>query len=254
MLICISLLFFGFDGVLAFTSILTDQENKTSTTLERKEHAWSDVDFLRQMINQETVIRLSLVKNVQALVSDVNLMKKSITTIEMTISALQQTIETLNVRMDSLEKENKRLKESNNNYQDIVYDLKTTLDTVNVSVNSLNQNLDTAQKQNDEKRQNTMNNTNRVLEDIKVEVRYLSFTLFDFKDHTATKDEINNQKFIDIERHFNTSFEELQAENLKNKGELNEIKAHIHNVEDIQREYQKTITGTSFYLLEFSKK
>ena len=254
MLICISLLFFGFDGVLAFTSILTDQENKTSTTLEGKEHAWSDVDFLRQMINQETVIRLSLVKNVQALVSDVNLMKKSITTIEMTISALQQTIETLNVRMDSLEKENKRLKESNNNYQDTVYDLKTTLDTVNVSVNSLNQNLDTAQKQNDEKRQNTMNNTNRVLEDIKVEVRYLSFTLFDFKDHTATKDEINNQKFIDIERHFNTSFEELQAENVKNKGEFNEIKAHIHNVEDVQREYQKTITGTSFYLLEFSKK
>nr|XP_022294899.1 uncharacterized protein LOC111105013 [Crassostrea virginica] len=242
MLICISLLIFGFDGVLAFTAILTDQENKTSTTLEGKEHALSDVDFLRQMINQETVIRLSLVKNVQALVNDVILMKKSITTSEMTISALQQTIETLNVRMDSLEKENKRLKESSNNYQETIYDLETTLETVNVSVNSLNQNLDTAQKQNDEKRQNTMNKTNCVLEDIKVEVRYLSVTLFDFKDHTATKDEINNQKFIDIERYFNTSFEELQAENLKNKGDFNEIKEHIHNVEKVQTEYRKTVT------------
>ena len=91
-----------------------------------------------------------------------------------------------------------------------------------------------------------MNKTNRALEDLKVEVRYLSVTLFDFKDLTATKNKVNNQKFIDIERHFNTSFEELQAENLKNKGEFNEIKEHIHNVEKVQTEYRKTVTGTSF--------
>ena len=229
-------------------SLLTDGENKTSTILEGKEHAWNDVDFLRQMINQETVIRLSLVKNVQALVNDVNLMKKSITTSEMTISALQQTIETLNVRVDSLEEENKRLKESSVDYQERIHDLETTLEAVNVSVNSLNENLDTAQKQNDEKRQVIVNKTNRVLEDIKVEVRYLSVTLFDFKDHTSTKDEINNQKFIDLERHINTSFEELQTENVKNKGEFNEIKEHIHNVEKVQTEYRKTVTGTSFHL------
>nr|XP_022292394.1 protein lava lamp-like [Crassostrea virginica] len=223
-------------------SLLTDGENKTSTTLEGKEHACNDLSFLRQMINQETVIRLSLVKNVQALVSDVNLMKKSITTSEMTISALQQTIETLNVRVHSLEEENKRLKESSVDHQERIHDLETTLETVNKSVNSLNENLDTAQKQNDEKRQDIVNKTNRVLEDIKVEVRYLSVTLFDFKDHTATKDEINNKKFIDLERHVNTSFEELQAENLKNKGEFNEIKEHIHNVEEVQTEYRKTVT------------
>ncbi|XP_078323245.1 uncharacterized protein LOC144622444 [Crassostrea virginica] len=194
------------------------------------------------MINQETVIRLSLVKNVQALVSDTNLMKKSITTSEMTISALQQTIETLNVRVHSLEEENKRLKESSVDHQERIHDLETTLETVNESVNSLNENLDTAQKENDEKRQVIVNKTNRVLGDIKVEVRYLSVTLFDFKDHTSTKDEINNQKFIDLERQVNTSFEELQAENLKNKGELNEIKEHIHNVEEVQTEYRKTVT------------
>ena len=147
----LSLLISTFARAPAYSSLLTDAENKTSTTLEGK-HAWNDVDFLRQMINQETVIRLSLVKNVQALVSDVNLMKKSITINEMTISALQQTIETLNVRMGSMEKENKRLKESSNNYQETKYDLETTLETVNLSVNSLNENLDTVQKQNDEKR------------------------------------------------------------------------------------------------------
>nr|XP_022292210.1 uncharacterized protein LOC111103316 isoform X4 [Crassostrea virginica] len=241
MLIFLSLLMSTFARAPAFSSLLTDAENKTSTMLEGK-HAWNDVDFLRQMINQETVIRLSLVKNVQALVSDVNLMKKSLTTSEMTISALQQTIETLNVRVDSLEEENKRFKESSVDYQERIHDLETTLETVNKSVNSLNENLDTAQKQNDEKRQNILNKTNRVIEDIKVEVRYLSVTLFDFKDHTATKDEMNSQNFIDIERHFNTSYEELQAENLETKRKFNEIKAHIHNVKAVQTEYQKTIT------------
>ncbi|XP_078317830.1 uncharacterized protein LOC111105585 [Crassostrea virginica] len=241
MLMFLSLLISTFARAPAYSSLLTDAENKTSTTLEGK-HAWNDVDFLRQMINQETVIRLSLVKNVQALVSDVYLMKKSITTSEMTISALQQTIETLNVRVLALEEENKRLMESSVDYQERIHDLETTLETVNVSVNSLNENLDTAQKQNDEKRQDIVNKTNRILEDIKVEVRYLSVTLFDFKDHTSTKDEINNQKFIDLERHINTSFEELQAENLKNKGEFDEIKEHIHNVEKVQTEYRKTVT------------
>nr|XP_022295448.1 uncharacterized protein LOC111105441 [Crassostrea virginica] len=241
MLIFLSLLMSTFARASAFSSLLTDAENKTSTMLEGK-HAWNDVDFLRQMINQETVIRLSLVKNVQALVSDVNLMKKSLTTSEMTISALQQTIETLNVRVDSLEEENKRLKESSVDYQERIHDLETTLETVNKSVNSLNENLDTAKKQNDEKRLDIMNKTNRVIEDIKVEVRYLSVTLFDFKDHTATKDEMNSQNFIDIERHFNTSYEELQAENLETKRKFNEIKAHIHNVKAVQTEYQKTIT------------
>ena len=65
------------------------------------------MDFLRQMINQETVIRLALVKNVQALVGDVIQMKKSITTSELTISSLQQTVGNLNRRVDSLEQENK---------------------------------------------------------------------------------------------------------------------------------------------------
>nr|XP_022295454.1 paramyosin-like [Crassostrea virginica] len=241
MLMFFSLLISTFARAPAFSSLLTDAENKTSTTLEGK-HAWNDVDFLRQMINQETVIRLSLVKNVQALVSDVNLMKKSLTTSEMTISALQQTIETLSTRVDSLEEENKRLKKSSVDHQERIHDLETTLETINESVNSLNENLDTALKENDEKRQDIVNKTNSVLEDIKVEVRYLSVTLFYFKDHTATKDEINNQKFIDIERHVNTSFEELQAANLKNKGEFNEIKEDINNVKAVQTEYQKTMT------------
>ena len=87
MLVCISLLALCFARSNAFSSFLTDEKNKTSTTLENKDHAWNDVDFLRQMINQETVIRLALVKNVQTLAGDVTQMKKSITTSELTISA-----------------------------------------------------------------------------------------------------------------------------------------------------------------------
>ena len=170
-------------------------------------------------------------------------MKKSLTTSEMTISSLQQTIETLSTRVDSLEQENKRLMESSVDYQERIHDLETTLETVNVSSNSLNENLNTAQKQNDEKRQDIVKKTNSVNEDIKVEVRYLSVTLFDFKDRTATKDKINNKKLLDIERMFNTSFEELQAGNLDVKRQFNEIKDNVHGLEEVILEYQKAMTG-----------
>lgn len=85
------------------SSFLTDGENKTSTSLEVKDQEWNDLSILRQMINQETVIRLALVKNVHALVNDINLTKKSFAVSEKTISTLQQTIEALNTLVYSLQ-------------------------------------------------------------------------------------------------------------------------------------------------------
>lgn len=49
-------------------------------------------NILWQMINQETVNRLAIVKNVRALVNDVNLCKQSLATSETKISELQQAV------------------------------------------------------------------------------------------------------------------------------------------------------------------
>ena len=228
---------------IAFSSFLTDGDNKTSTTLENKDHAWNDVDFLRQIINQETVIRLALVKNVQTLVGDVIQMKKSITTSELTISALQQTVGNLNRRVDSLEQENKQLKNSSVVLQDRVLNLEARLNDMNNNVSSLNENLEDSRKENDEKRQQIINKTNVVLDDIKMEVRYLSVTLFDFKDHTETSDKIRDSKRREIESRLNSSIEVLQTEKRDTKSDFDAIKASISRLEEVQTNFRKNIAG-----------
>ena len=243
MLVRISLLIFIFVRANALSSLLTDGDNKTSTTLENKEHAWNDVDFLRQMINQETVIRLALVKNVQTLVGDVIQMKKSITTSELTISALQRTVENLNRRVDSLEQENKQLKNSSVVLQDGVLNLETRLNDMNNNVSSLNENLEDSRKENDEKRQQILNKTNVVLDDIKMEVRYLSVTLFDFKDRTETSEKIRDSKRKTIESRCNSSIELLQTENQETKSDVDAIKVSIRKLEEVQTNFRENIAG-----------
>ena len=248
---------FIFARANALSSLLTDGDNKTSTTLENKDHAWNDVDFLRQMINQETVIRLALVKNVQTLVGDVIQMKKSITTSELTISALQRTVENLNRRVDSLEQENKQLKNNSVVLQDRVLNLEARLNDMNNNVSSLNENLEDSRKENDEKRQQILNKTNVVLDDIKMEVRYLSVTLFDFKDHTETSDQIRDSKKEEIESRFNSSIEVLQTGNQETKSDFDAIKASIRELEKVQTNFRENIAGnyklSKLYYLIFKK-
>lgn len=53
------------------------------------------------MIDQETAIRIALIENVHALVSDVNLIKKSLAGRETTIVGLHQTVQELNFQVDA---------------------------------------------------------------------------------------------------------------------------------------------------------
>lgn len=50
------------------------------------------------------------------------------------------------------------------------------------------------------------NKTNSVLDDIKIEVRYLSVTLLDFKESVKTENESRDRKYEELERYFNNSF------------------------------------------------
>ncbi|XP_052709153.1 uncharacterized protein LOC128183949 [Crassostrea angulata] len=226
------------------TSSLTDGENKTSTSLEVKDHEWNDLSILRQMVNQETVIRLALVKNVHALVSDVSLMKKSFAASETTISGLQQTIEALSTLVYSLQKENSELKNSSIISQTRMMEFETRIQTLNESVSSLHDKLDINQMESDEKRREMFNKTNSVIGDMKIVLRYLSVTLFDFKEHTDLETESRDKKYENLEHHFNTSVDELKTETFKTKSGLSNITAQIQSVEDSQTEMKRELTET----------
>lgn len=94
------------------------------------------------MINQETVIRLALDKNVRALVSDVYLIKQSLATSGTKISELQRTIHGLNIQVNSLQQENDQLKNSSLISQAWSMELETKMQNVSDNVSTLHEKLD----------------------------------------------------------------------------------------------------------------
>nr|XP_034332411.1 uncharacterized protein LOC105345560 isoform X2 [Crassostrea gigas] len=243
-LVCILAICISFARADIISSILTDGENKTSTSLEINDQEWNDLSILRQMINQETVIRLALVKNVHVLVSDVNLMKKSFAASETTISGLQQAVDALNTLVYSLQKENSELKNSSIISQTRMMEFETRIQTLNESVTSLHDKITVDQMESDEKRQEMFNKTNSVIADIKIELRYLSVTLFDFKEHADVETESRDKRYEKLEHHFNTSVNELKTEYFKTKSGLSNITAQIQNIEDSQTEMKGELTET----------
>lgn len=113
--------------VEAFLSILTDGKNKSLPSLETKNLGSYEVNLLRIMINQETTIRLALVKHVHELISDVSLIKQSLTASETRIEGLKHTIV-------SLQREYMELKHSSNAK---ISKLETKLQTVNENISSV---------------------------------------------------------------------------------------------------------------------
>ncbi|XP_062618098.1 angiopoietin-related protein 7-like [Saccostrea cucullata] len=101
------LFFMSIHHVLA-ASLLTGTNDPNSLIHDRREI--KEIDVLRQLINQETLIRFSIVKDVKATVDDVNSVKRNVASTETQFSSLQQTLNGLKNQVDSLAKD-KRLAE-----------------------------------------------------------------------------------------------------------------------------------------------
>eukprot|EP00105_Crassostrea_gigas_P011435 XP_011427101.1 PREDICTED: uncharacterized protein LOC105328052 [Crassostrea gigas] len=240
--VCILAILLSFSDAEPILSFLTDGENKTSTSLENKDQKLDDLSILRQMINQETVIRLALVKNVHALVNDVILMKKSLAASEARVNGQLQTIDALNIQLNSLQQENNELKNSSSISEARITELETNLQSVNENYGTLHDKVNVIQKDSDDKRREMYNKTHSVLDDIKIEVRYLSVTLLDFKESTETENESRDKKYEELERYFTNSFEELKAKIVQNKLNLTNNKVLIQNLDDSQSDIRETFT------------
>lgn len=228
----------GFILEKADSSRLTDNNNKRTTLQENKTPDCYEISFLRQMINQETVIRLALVKNVHALVNDISILKESFAASETKTSELQRTVDALNIQVNSLQQENGQLKKSSLISQAKSMELETKFQNVRDNVSALHGQLNVIKRESDDKRQEMNNKTNAALDDIKIEVRYLSVTLLDFKERTEIENESRDKKYYELERHSNTSIESLNVKNSLTK-EFGNLKSFVQNLQDSQTE----ITG-----------
>lgn len=91
MKVCILLLIFK---TVEASSLLTDQpsQNKTLSIHLTNRSSVEEIDHLQQQLNQETIIRLSLTKQLYSLVSDVIAMKTAMAKMESRLQKCEQLI------------------------------------------------------------------------------------------------------------------------------------------------------------------
>ena len=148
----------------AAVSILTDEVSQNSTNPNLYEISSKNVDVFRQLLNQETIIRMNLVKNVHILMKDMLTLKEKLADSEEKISGITtstvQEISDLNKQVEFLKVENAAMKN------------KTTVDEKEIIM--LKEKLE---------------NASNTLTDVKVEVRYLSISVFGINDDLKEIDE-----------------------------------------------------------------
>lgn len=197
-------------------SVVTDDETENLTSPNLDTLDFNNVDVFRQLLNQETLIRMTLVKNVHALMKDMLTLQEKLTVAENMISTIQTStdheISELKKEVDILRTDNSFLKNHSAFCKNDLEKLKENLDNVTKSVT-----------------------------DVKVEVRYLTITLFDINDRYREMEK--------LVQYFNVS-----TKNIKSEIEDNDYKQSAALLE-LKTQHMKTIGKYIFPRLEcFSQK
>nr|XP_022292083.1 uncharacterized protein LOC111103249 [Crassostrea virginica] len=144
-------------------SFLTDDHSSNRTNSNVTEINVKNVDVFRQLLNQETLIRMTMVKNVHSLMKDMLTLQENLAKTDNKITGIQtstdQEILELKKQVEWLKRENDDLKNKSVVQNDEIIQLKETL-----------------------------KNVNNTLTEMKIEVRYLSIALFGMDTHSKEID------------------------------------------------------------------
>ena len=147
----------------ASVSFLTDEHSSNRTNSNVTEINVKNVDVFRQLLNQETLIRMTMVKNVHSLMKDMLTLQENLAKTDNKITGIQtstdQEILELKKQEEWLKRENDDLKNKSVVQNDEIIQLKETL-----------------------------KNVNNTLTEVKIEVRFLSIALFGMDTHSKEID------------------------------------------------------------------
>ncbi|XP_062572709.1 uncharacterized protein LOC134257699 [Saccostrea cucullata] len=183
-----------------------------------------NTDVFRQLLNQETLIRMNLVKNVHALMRDMLTLQEAFAKAENKISTMQTSFGN---EISELKKELELLKVENNLLKNESREQKKHLKTVGENITMISKNHKEYKRIAEANLQMHEKNVSDVLADIKIEVRYLSITLMDLKTHTETAD--NNisvsiaEKNRAIYNSMNSSFESFNEKLKATENRLSDV-------------------------------
>lgn len=204
---------------------MTD-EVKNATKMEVSASDINNVEIFRQLLNQETLIRMTLVKNVHALMKDMLTLKQSLSIAENGLSNLKQTTEQ---EIKTLKDENKQLLQENQKLKGKTDGISNQSSDIIKNLEEIRNDRKQFQRRFSEEREIFEKNMSQILTDTKTEVRYLSITLFDLNESTR---EIRKEIPGRVEEMYNNISKRLNKSLMKVEGNLvasNKKQEHLNN-------------------------
>nr|XP_022291259.1 uncharacterized protein LOC111102701 [Crassostrea virginica] len=196
----------------ASVSFLTDEHSSNRTNSNVSEINVKNVDVFRQLLNQETLIRMTMVKNVHSLMKDMLMLQENLAKTDNKMTGIQtstdQEILELKKQVEWLKKENDDLKNNSVVQDNEIVQLKETL-----------------------------KNVNNTLTEVKIEVRYLSIALFGMDAYSKEID-----KGLQELKNWTRKFEYEMMENVSNYA------AAISDLDKKHLEYIDRINDTTILL------
>lgn len=225
-------------------SILTDGETQNGTLPD--ESVDTKTDVFRQLLNQETLIRMSLVKNVHSLMKDMVEMKESMSTSNKRLHDAEKEISSLKNEVQLLKTENQKLKEEAVKFQDKFRSTECKFDEIKENFTKVSQSQTQYERHVNEIFEEFEKNTSTILNDIKIEVRYLSVTLLDLNKHTMELNmsipELIERRFTDFTANVNRSVGDINHKLLSSKDYQEQLVYNLSALGNDQSSLMKIIS------------
>ena len=236
-------------------SLLTDGVPQNITSVDKSGDSKTDV--FRQLLNQETLIRMTMDKKVQGILKDIIEMKGDLATNAQQLREAEIEIISLRNEVSSLKTENQALQAETQKFKQVISQFENNFRDIDENITHVRRNQEKHEINLNKKIERFQENTSKILDDIKIEVRYLSVTLLDLNKHTM---ELNlsipslvDDKFSRYSANLNTSMVEMGHMLLSTKDFQENVVYNLSALEKDQSNIKRLLSGTMFIYWNFER-
>ena len=229
-------------------SPLTDGDPQNITSVDKSGDSKTDV--FRQLLNQETLIRMTMDKKVQGILKDIIEMKGDLATNAQQLREAEKEMITLKNEVRSLKTENQALQAETQKFKQVISQFENKFRDIDENITDIARDQTQHERNWNKKIDKLQENTSKILDDIKIEVRYLSVTLLDLNKHTmelnSSIPSLVDDKFTRYSANLNTSMVEMSHMLLTTKDFQENVVYNLSSLEKDQSSIKRLLSGIMF--------
>ena len=233
----------------------TDGDHQNITSVDKSGDSKTDV--FRQLLNQETLIRMTMDRKVQGILKDIIEMKSDLANNAKQLSDAEKEIITLRNEVSSLKTENQALQAETQKFKQVISQFENKFRDIDENFTDVAWDQEKHEINWNRKMERFQENTSKILDDIKIEVRYLSVTLLDLNKHTmelnSSIPSLVDDKFTRYSANLNSSMVEMSHMLLSTKDFQENVVYNLSALEKDQSSIKRLLSGTTFRFSYFER-